>query len=113
MTYLLLASFAIAFLLSSIQVLAPVLLISWNIHQFKKKALFELDPFIYNEVIRFAQDTSSGTKNTESSTTLVFMLRQFIADMKTFPINIIKILTSSGAIFAVIRFMPDLLKIFA
>lgn len=99
----------ISVLLSTTQVLRPVIQISSSMGKFKNKALAELDPFIYDEITNVALEKK---KHMEDETQLLFILRQYIYNMKISPVNPYRLayFTLLFSIYA-LRLVPALVRL--
>ncbi len=88
------------------RIIIPLFKLWWVIRKFRIKALKELDPYIFDEI----QDTALGRKERmEHETLVLFSLRQYIYQMKTSPVDPVKltqmILVYIGYLF---KFLPKI-----
>ena len=87
-------------------IIIPLFKLWWVIRKFRIKALKELDPYIFDEI----QDTALGRKEQmEHEALVLFSLRQYIYQMKTSPVDPVKltqmVLVYIGYLF---KFLPKI-----
>jgi hypothetical protein len=103
----------LSLILSFTQVIWPIISISRIMGKFKKKALSELDPFIYGEITNIALDKVKGA-TMETNTQVLFMLREYIYSMKQSPVNpFIFLQYSILSLIYFTRALPLLVKLFS
>ncbi len=84
-----LGALVFSLLLSFSQILKPIITISNNMGKFRKKALMELDPYIYEQIT----DVALGKKKElQTDLQFIFIIRQYIHGMKPSPINPFRLL---------------------
>ena len=109
----LLLAIVISLVLSVLQVVLPLIFLFRAMLTFRTKALIELDPYIYRDITRFAAETE--TKITiESSTFMIFILRQYIEGMRPSPVNLFRLgyFTILFVVY-VFRFVPNIVVLFS
>ena len=111
-TLIFITAFVISLILSLAQIY-PIINISNTMVRFRVKALTELDPYIYEDLTKFA--LGRNIEEFADSTTLnLFILRQYIGGMKTRPVSLFKLVYFS-TLFLIYsaRVVPSLVRIFA
>lgn len=103
----------ISLIVSFARVIWPILAISRVMGKFKRKALGELDPFIYGEITNVALE-KTGKAKLEGDTQMLFILRQYIYSMKPSPVNPFIILQYSFLFLIYFtRVLPFIVRIFS